>query len=118
MAPEKMALMQAKTLDIVFHDLLQSAYANRELFHSLIRLAFRAQAQSARTLETLAVLMKPRVFAQQVNMTHQQVVANHPPKAVRKPKGKGRPLPSDSEALPAKTVRLAQKKQRSSSPHF
>ena len=41
-----------------------------------MKLALRAQAQSARTLETLATLKSPAIFAKQVNVAHQQVVTN------------------------------------------
>lgn len=41
-----------------------------------MRLALRAQAQSARTLETLAALKNPTVFAKQLNLASQQVVNN------------------------------------------
>lgn len=103
---ESMAIMQAKTLELVFHDLLQSAYAVRKTprFDYLLRLAFRAQAQSARTLETLAALKKPAVFTQQLNMAAQQVVTNQAPKGqskTRRKRGASKP----------KTVRLAQKRK-------
>ena len=103
-AAESMALMQAKTLQFVFHDLLKDAYAVRNTlrFDYLLRLAFRAQAQSARTLETLTALKKPAVFTQQLNMADQQVVTNHPPTK--------RSKPAPKRAAPKhKTVRLAQK---------
>lgn len=101
---ESMAIMQAKTLELVFHDLLIEAYAVRKTlrFDYLLRLAFRAQAQSSRTLETLAALKKPAVFAQQLNMAEQQVVTNQAPKRKTKPK-------RSRTASKPKTVRLAQK---------
>lgn len=115
---EAIAFMQAKTLEQVFHDLVSRAYAVRDSarFDYLIRLAFRAQAQSARTLETLAVLKKPPVFAQQVNMANQQVVSNQ----VREEKP-AKPKPSKRPNKPRqrakkKTVRLAQKAKSPTPP--
>lgn len=105
---ESMAIMQAKTLELVFHDLLSSAYANRKSlrFDYLLRLAFRAQAQSSRTLETLAALKKPSVFAQQLNMAEQQVVNNQSPKRT------SRSTRARTTSKP-KTVRLARKAKSS-----
>jgi hypothetical protein len=76
--PERMAISQAKVLEMLFHELLRRGMANLDSgqFEPLIRLALRAQAQSAKTLETLAVLKKPPVFANQVNMANQQVINN------------------------------------------
>lgn len=108
---EAMAFMQAKTLEQVFHDLVSRAYAVRDSarFDYLIRLAFRAQAQSARTLETLAVLKKPPVFAQQVNMANQQVVSNQVrEEKPAKPKPSKRPN-KPRQSAKKKTVRSAQK---------
>lgn len=86
--PERIAMSQAKLLDMLFHELLRRGMANLENSHgeALMRLALKAQAQSSRTLETLAVLKKPPVFAHQVNMANQQVVNNALPN--------GEPLPS------------------------
>lgn len=110
---EAMAFMQAKLLEQVFHDLVIRAYTvrNSPRFDYLIRLAFRAQAQSARTLETLAVLKKPPVFAQQVNMANQQVVSNQVPVA-KNPEAKSKARKRSAKPAkgsPKKTVRLAQK---------
>jgi hypothetical protein len=108
---ETMAFAQAKTLDAVFHDLLRNAYAVRKTlrFDYLLKLALRVQAQSARTLETLATLRKPPVFAQQVNMANQQLVANGLPQAL--PGGEAVPIPASAKpATKAKnTVRSAKK---------
>ena len=75
---ERLAETQAKTLDCLFHRLIALGFANIKNgnFHPLLKLAFRAQAQSARALETLATLRQPAVFAKQVNIGQQQVVAN------------------------------------------
>jgi hypothetical protein len=75
---ERLAESQAKTLDCLFHRLVALGFANiqKDHFQPLLKLAFRAQAQSARTLETLATLRHPAVFAKQVNIGQQQVVAN------------------------------------------
>lgn len=76
--PERVALAQALTLNHLFNRLTQRAFANLggAWFEPYMRLALRAQAQSARTLETLAALKSPTVFAKQVNVANQQVVTN------------------------------------------
>lgn len=76
--PERMALAQAHTLDHLFHRLTRNAFANsgKPWFETCLRLALRAQAQSARTLETLAALKHPTIFAKQMNVANQQVVTN------------------------------------------
>jgi hypothetical protein len=76
--PERIAMAQAHTLDALFHRLAQRAIDNfgGPWFEPYMRLALRAQAQSARTLETLAALKNPTVFAKQLNVANQQVVNN------------------------------------------
>lgn len=76
--PEEMALAQASTLDFMFARLSELAFRNIQnpVFEAWMRLAFRAQSQCARTLETLATLKNPAIFARQVNVANQQVVAN------------------------------------------
>jgi hypothetical protein len=78
--PEGIAIAQATALNIMFGKLSRLALANIQTpnFDSLMRLALRAQSQSGRTLETLATLMNPAIFAQQVNVANQQIVANAP----------------------------------------
>ncbi len=78
--PEGIAIAQATALNIMFGRLSGLALANYQSphFDSLMRLALRAQSQSGRTLETLATLRNPAIFAQQVNVAHQQIVANAP----------------------------------------
>jgi hypothetical protein len=76
--PERMAMAQAHTLDALFHRLAQRAIENfgAHWFEPYMKLALRAQAQSARTLETLAALKNPTIFARQLNVANQQVVNN------------------------------------------
>ncbi len=76
--PERMAMAQAHTLDALFHRLAQRAVNNfgGPWCEPYMRLALRAQAQSARTLETLAALKNPTIFAKQLNVAGQQVVNN------------------------------------------
>lgn len=76
--PERIAFAQAHTLNHLFNRLAQRALDNlgRPMFEPFMRLALRAQAQSARTLETLATLKSPTVFAKQLNVANQQVVSN------------------------------------------
>lgn len=117
--PECMAFTQAKTLELLFHQLLREGMANRENSHfePLIRLALRAQAQSARTLETLAVLKKPPVFANQVNMANQQIVTNtlpQQPKSAAIPEGVA---PLTLEAPKTQIVRLAKSRKINREKH-
>ena len=112
--PERIAMSQAKLLDMLFHELLRRGMANLEssLGEALMRLALKAQAQSSRTLETLAVLKKPPVFAHQVNMANQQVVNNTLPNGAPLPSTlhlQGTP-PALSEESP-NLVRLAKKRK-------
>lgn len=108
---EGMALMQAKTLECVFHDLLRTAFANRGTirFAPMLKLALRAQAQSARTLEVLGSLKKPAVFAEQMNLAQQQVINNSAPASPSPP-------PANETSRTHKTVRSA-KKHKPQSDH-
>ena len=76
-----MALAQAHTLNHLFNRLTQRAFTNLggPWFEPYMRLALQAQAQSARTLETLAGLKSPTIFARQLNVANQQVVTNGTP---------------------------------------
>jgi hypothetical protein len=78
--PERMAMCQAKILDMLFNELLRRGMAviDQPEFETIMKLALKAQAQSAKALETIAVLKKPAIFAKQLNMAHQQVVTNTP----------------------------------------
>ncbi|MDG4549984.1 MAG: hypothetical protein P9F19_10990 [Candidatus Contendobacter sp.] len=73
---------QATTLDTIFNNLARRA-AHAEYMSQLepyLRLALKAQAQCARTLEVLAALKNPPViFAKQANIAHQQQVNNGAP---------------------------------------
>ena len=85
--PERMALAQAHTLNHLFNRLTQRAFTNLggPWFEPYMRLALRAQAQSARTLETLATLKTPTIFAKQLNVANQQVVTNGAPPVAATP---------------------------------
>ena len=76
--PERLALSQAVSLDFLFTRLAATAFAREKSpdFDKLMRLAFRAQSQCARTLETLATLKSPAIFTKQLNVANQQVVNN------------------------------------------
>lgn len=104
--PERMALAQAHTLNHLFNRLTRDAFTNRgnSWFEPYMRLALRAQAQSARTLETLATLKSPTIFAKQMNVANQQVVTNGTAPAAA--------TPSIPASLPAPNpiVRLAKSK--------
>jgi hypothetical protein len=77
---EGMLIAQAHSLDAIFHSLARRA-ASAEYMETLdryLRLALRAQAQCARTLEVLGELKNPQpvTFVRQANVAHgpQQVV--------------------------------------------
>ncbi|HWB06924.1 MAG TPA: hypothetical protein VG796_28125 [Verrucomicrobiales bacterium] len=75
---------QAATLNGMFHDLTQQACTGSmplPLYETRMKLALRAQAQSARTMEIIANMKQgPKVlFAGQVNTAQQQVVNNGTP---------------------------------------
>ncbi len=76
--PERMAMCQAKILDMLFNELLRRGMAviDQPEFETIMKLALKAQAQSAKALETIAILKKPAIFAKQLNMAHQQVVSS------------------------------------------
>lgn len=76
--PERTAMAQIKSLDWLFSLLAAQAFTNvqKPNFESLMRLAFRAQSQCARTMETLAALKNPAIFTKQLNVANQQIVNN------------------------------------------
>jgi type II secretory pathway component PulJ len=72
---------QAATLDTLFHHLTQLAFRDprtTDEFSAYLKLALRAQAQSANALAAVAEIKQgPRVVvAKQLNAAHQQVVNN------------------------------------------
>ena len=76
--PEAMLLMQAHTLDGLFHNLARKAQIQSHMPHyeSFLRLALKAQGQCRSTLETLAAIKNPPViYAKQANISngHQQI---------------------------------------------
>jgi hypothetical protein len=82
--PEASLLTQAETLNCMFHDLVRMAYdylpEHGDAGERILRLALRAQNQARATLETLALMKNPPVFAKQANIAtnggQQQVVNN------------------------------------------
>lgn len=83
---ETVLVSQALALNMMFGTLAMRAEANighnAEVTDRYMRLALKCQAQSARTLETLATLKNPpTVFARQANIAQQQVVNNGTPHA-------------------------------------
>lgn len=77
---EWMLLSQATALQSLFSRLVERGMKAELLphFESFMRLALRAQAQSTRTLEVLATVKNPPVFAKQANIAQQQQVNNGP----------------------------------------
>jgi len=78
---ESTLVIQAAALDAIFNRLAFKAAQNMgsmDAMERYLRLAFKAQAQSCRTLEVLAAMKNPTVFARQanVNMGGQQQVNN------------------------------------------
>lgn len=71
---------QALTLDALFSDLTKRALRSeyQEQFTAYMKLALRAQAQSARTIETLGTLKSPKqiAFVNQANIGNQVQVNN------------------------------------------
>lgn len=84
---EAMLVSQARTLDVLFHRLLQQALLNMgehlDATDTYMRLALRAQSQARATIETLGELKHPRsvAFVGQANIAHgpQQVNNGLPP---------------------------------------
>ena len=79
--PEALLVAQAHTLDALFGRLLDASLTNMGEYlsatESYMRLALKAQAQSAQTIRVLSELKNPKnvAFIQQANLTngHQQV---------------------------------------------
>jgi len=72
---ESMLIAQAHTLDELFHVLTRRALVNfnGECFEAgerYLRLALKAQSQARTTLETLATIKNPPIFAKQANIAH------------------------------------------------
>ena len=83
-ALESMLTAQAVTLNVVFGELTRRAALNVGSYHATmelyLRLALKAQSQSRATVETLALMKNPPVFARQANINNggQQQVNNGP----------------------------------------
>jgi hypothetical protein len=81
---ETMLVGQAGALNVIFAELARRAALNMgeypEAFERYMRLALKAQGQCRATLETLAAIKNPPVFARQANINHggQQQVNNLP----------------------------------------
>jgi len=96
--PEAMLVSQAHTLDALFCSLARRGQKNMELHNPenaerYLRLAFRAQAQTVRTLEALGELKNPRAvaFVKQANIAHNQQVNNGAAEAPRAQENGNRP---------------------------
>ena len=95
--PEAMLVSQAHTLDALFTYLTRRAHANLgsypETADRYMRLAFRAQAQTVRTIEALGELKNPRAvaFVKQANIAHNQQVNNGATEAPRAQENGNRP---------------------------
>ena len=91
---ESMLLAQAHSLDAIFTHLARRA-ASAEYMPQLegnLRLALKAQSQCRATLETLAAIKNPPVFAKQANIAHgPQQVNNESVAAVRAEKIENQP---------------------------
>lgn len=77
---ERMLIVQAHTLNVIFNNLAgrASRQDNLQVFEHLIRLAYKAQSQCRTTLETLASIKNPPhvAFVKQANIGHNQQVNN------------------------------------------
>lgn len=111
---ETIAISQAMTLDAMFHHLLRLGMSNLDTssFEPLMRLALRAQAQSARTLEIVGALKSPVIFARQLNMANQQVVSNATPPAKKAEPSQPPMPPAALEPTKQPIVRLAKSPSR------
>ncbi len=69
---EGLLMAQGISLNAVFTHLLAIARDTKAVdqFDRLLRLAFKAQAQSRATFETLSVIKNPPVFTRQANIAH------------------------------------------------
>lgn len=72
---EGMLISQAHTLDELFNSLARRSHRNMEAGHiqsaeTYLRLALKAQTQCRATLETLATVKNPPVFAKQANFAN------------------------------------------------
>lgn len=96
---EWMLLSQATALQSLFARLVERGMKAELLphFEAYMRLALRAQAQSTRTLEVLATVKNPPVFAKQANIAQQQQVNNGP--AVPAVTRARNPAPAQSKLL-------------------
>lgn len=90
--PERMLMTQACTLDLLFHDLILKARSADMMpkLGAYMRMALKAQQQSATTLKILGEIKSPRqvAFIKQQNNAHQQQVNNRtaPPTRAREEK--------------------------------
>lgn len=83
---------QAVSLDTIFNELARRAALNMgeylQATESYMRLALKAQAQCARTIEVLATIKNPPVvFAKQANIAHGHQQVNNAPACVENTKG-------------------------------
>jgi hypothetical protein len=71
-AAEALLISQAASLNALFVNLIQRAFHNQyvDQFERNLRLALKAQGQCRATIETLALVKNPPVFARQANIAH------------------------------------------------
>lgn len=93
--PEAMLVAQAHALDALFSSLAIRAQANikggySEAGDRYMRLAFKAQAQAAKTIGILAEMKNPRpvAFVKQANIAHNQQINNGHAQGIENPRNK------------------------------
>jgi hypothetical protein len=111
--PEAITVAQATALNVMFAKLSRLAFHNvsNPEFNSLMRLAFRAQAQCVRALETLTSLRNPSIFTRQLNVANQQIVNNSPSTSMERglqPASTTPPLPPALHTADPNLVRFAE----------
>lgn len=93
--PEAMLVAQAHTLDALFSNLAIRAHGNMtagylDASDRYFRLALKAQAQAAKTIQILAEIKNPRpvAFVKQANIAHNQQINNGHAQAIENPRNK------------------------------
>lgn len=93
--PEAMLVAQAHTLDALFSNLAIRAHGNMtagylDASDRYFRLALKAQAQAAKTVQILAELKNPRpvAFVKQANIAHNQQINNGHAQGIENPPSK------------------------------
>lgn len=93
--PEAMLVAQAHTLDALFSNLAIRAHGNMtagylDASDRYMRLALKAQAQAAKTVQILAEIKNPRpvAFVKQANIAHNQQINNGHAQGIENPPSK------------------------------